>query len=340
MKTIRYAHSLAIGMAMELLITISGCSVSKSWQKEQGMIWNTIWHATYLGTPDLMTAAIDTLQSVSASLSVFDPESLVSAVNISDSVPVDAHFEKVYEMSVEVHKRSNGMFDPTISPLIQAWGFGKGHTPTADTARIDLLLTKTGLLKTHIKNGLMLKEDPDIEFNFSAIAKGYGVDQAANALLSQDCGDFMIEIGGEVVCRGLNPDKRKWKILIETPDEEFLAKYFPKEKLPQITENLVVELTDEALATSGNYRNYFENTSGTYGHTISPLTGRPVRTDILSASVIAPTCMEADAMSTACMALGSKDGMQMLEKAGLAGAFILDNGEILLNPNMKKRLKN
>lgn len=334
----RLSHSV-IALLLGSVMVMTGCSDSSVWQKGQGMIWNTVWNVTYLGSQEMLTAAIDSLQSVSSSLSAFDPESMISAINHSDNAPVDRHIKDVYDMSVSVFKRSHGMFDPTISPLIQAWGFGKSHTPTADTARIDQLLDKTGILKTHIYNGRLYKDNPDIEFNFSAIAKGYGVDEAAKAFSSRGCKDFMLEVGGEIVCHGLNPDGKKWKILIETPDEDFLNKYFTKDNHPKLKHDLVVELSDEALATSGNYRNYFENESGTYGHTISPKTGRPVRTDILSASVVAPSCMEADAMATACMALGSFEGMIMLDDAGLAGAFILDNGEIMLSKNMKARIK-
>lgn len=321
-----------------LAMMTASCTESSSWRKGQGMIWNTIWNVTYLGTPDMLTAAIDTLQSVSASLSVFEPESMISVINRSDSAPADRHIKDVYDMSVAVYKKSQGMFDPTISPLIRAWGFGKGHTPTSDTARIDAILAKTGLMKTHIDHGRLYKDDRNIEFNFSAIAKGYGVDEASNALLSMGCTDFMLEVGGEIVCRGHNPDGKNWRILIETPDKEFIDKYFKSNSLPELSRNIVIELSDEALATSGNYRNYFQNESGTYGHTISPKTGRPIRTDILSASVVAPTCMEADAMATACMALGSEEAVAMLENSGLAGAFILDSGKILLTSKMTRRI--
>lgn len=321
-----------------LAMMTASCTESSSWRKGQGMIWNTIWNVTYLGTPDMLTAAIDTLQSVSASLSVFEPESMISVINRSDSAPADRHIKDVYDMSVAVYKKSQGMFDPTISPLIRAWGFGKGHTPTSDTARIDAILAKTGLMKTHIDHGRLYKDDRNIEFNFSAIAKGYGVDEASNALLSMGCTDFMLEVGGEIVCRGHNPDGKNWRILIETPDKEFIDKYFKSNSQPELSRNIVIELSDEALATSGNYRNYFQNESGTYGHTISPKTGRPIRTDILSASVVAPTCMEADAMATACMALGSEEAVAMLENSGLAGAFILDSGKILLTSKMTRRI--
>lgn len=175
-------------------------------------------------------------------------------------------------------------------------------------------------------------------FNFSAVAKGYGVDQAVKALQNRGCKDLMFEIGGEVVCRGHNPEGKKWRILIETPDEEYLVRVFKNEKTPKFPENLIIELDDEALATSGNYRNYHSDSGITFGHTISAKTGRPVKTDILSASVIAPTCMEADAMATACMVMGSEAAMKMLEQEGLAGAFILYSGDVVVNEKMHKYL--
>ncbi|MDE5846077.1 MAG: FAD:protein FMN transferase, partial [Muribaculaceae bacterium] len=134
------------------------------------------------------------------------------------------------------------------------------------------------------------------------------------------------------------PDGKKWRILIETPDEEYLKEVFKNDKKPSFSEHLIVELSDEGLATSGNYRNYHSDSGQTFGHTISPITGRPAQTDILSASVIASTCMEADALATACMAMGSADAMQMLDEAGYAGAFILYSGEVMINRKMKEHL--
>ena len=175
-------------------------------------------------------------------------------------------------------------------------------------------------------------------FNFSAVAKGYGVDVAAKALTDRGCTDLMFEIGGEVVCRGHNPEGKKWRILIEMPDEEYLKEVFKNENKPTFSDNLIVELCDEALATSGNYRNYHSESGKTFGHTISAKTGLPVMTDILSASVIAPTCMEADALATSCMLMGSTDAMVMLLEEDLAGAFILYSGEVIINDKMKEHL--
>ena len=302
------------------------------------MIWNTVWHVTYKGPAGAMAAAMDSLKAVESSVSVFDDSSMISQINRSEKGPVDGHLINVYEMSRKINRMSGGLFDPTLSPLIKAWGFGKGHTPTADTTRIETILTYVGIDKTRIENDTLYKSSPEMAFNFSAIAKGYGVDVAASTLMDQGCTDLMMEIGGEVVCRGRNPEGRKWRIMIETPDEEYLKEVFKYEKEPSFSDQLIVELSDEALATSGNYRNYHSQSGQTFGHTISAVTGRPVKTDILSASVIAPSCMEADALATACMAMGSEAAMEMLDDAGLAGVFILYSGEVMVNDRMKQHI--
>lgn len=321
-----------------LTASLTACINDKSWQKSQGMMWNTVWHVTYYGDSDALAAAIDSLKAVESSLSIFDDNSLVSFINRNESGPVDTHIINVYEMSRKANRLSRGLFDPTVSPLIEAWGFGENHTPTADTAYVASLLPSVGIDCTKIEDGVLYKSSPNTSFNFSAVAKGYGVDVAAKTLTDRGCTDLMFEIGGEVVCRGHNPEGKKWRILIETPDEEYLHEVFKNDKKPTFSDHLIVELCDEALATSGNYRNYHSESGQTFGHTISARTGRPVKTDILSASVVAPTCMEADALATSCMLMGSADAMDMLLQEDLPGAFILYSGEVLVNDRMKEHL--
>ncbi len=326
-------------MAILLLaMPFAGCINNKSWQKDQGMIWNTVWHVTYYGNSSDLPTAIDSLKSVEKSLSIFDKNSLISYINQHEYGPVDSHITNVYNMSKSVNHISHGLFDPTISPLIEAWGFGENHIPTADPELVESLLPSVGIDMTRIENGILYKSTPEMSFNFSAVAKGYGVDVASQALVDKGCRDLMFEIGGEIVCKGHNPEGKKWRILIETPDEDYLKEVFKNEKKPSFPDNLIVELCDEALATSGNYRNYHSEAGQTFGHTISAKTGYPVKTDILSASVIAPTCMEADALATACMVMGSADAMAMLLEKDLAGAFILYSGEVMLNDKMRQHL--
>lgn len=334
------ASSAAVNFCAFLILAISltGCAESNSWQKAEGMIWNTVWHATYFGNQEMIDEAIDSLKSLEHSISVFDSNSLISNINNAEYGPVDMHLANVYNMAKKVNHASDGMFDPTISRIIAAWGFGKDHTANSDTDSIQQILKSVGIDKTYIQDGYLHKQRHDICFNFSALAKGYGVDVAAGVLRKRGCTDLMLDIGGEIVCCGQNPDGRKWRILIETPDEQFLKEVFNSDNMPTFSEPLIVELDNEALATSGNYRNYRKKDGVTYGHTISPRTGLPITSDILSASVIAETCMEADAMATACMALGSSDAMAMLIENGLAGAFILNSGEVLVNDLMTQHL--
>ncbi|MDE6341042.1 MAG: FAD:protein FMN transferase [Muribaculaceae bacterium] len=320
-----------------IISVLTGCRTDR-WHREQGMIWNTVWHATYEGEESYISACMDSLEAVGASLSVFDEKSLVSRMNSGTDSIADRHFSDVYVISKYVNVLSGGMFDPTVSPLVEAWGFGKNRAPEADSTIIASRLAAVGIHKTRLEGSILHKDNPDITFNFSAIAKGYGVDKAAEALASKGVGNLMFEIGGEVVCRGKNPDGSDWRILIETPDEEFLLATFGTDKMPEFSTPLIVTLSDEALATSGNYRNYHKDSGRTFGHTISPLTGYPVESDLLSASVIAPTCVLADALATACMGMGSEKGMEMLDKEGVAGAFILNTGKLVMNDNMRRHL--
>lgn len=302
------------------------------------MIWNTVWHVTYKGSENDIKATIDSLKAVEKSLSMFDPNSLISYINEHSHGPVNTHIIEVYEMSRKVNDISCGLFDPTVAPLVELWGFGKNKTPGADSLEVLRVLPCVGINKTWIDKGMLYKDRLKTTFNFSAIAKGYGVDAAAKALEKKGCSDFMVEIGGEVVCKGLNPEGRKWRILIEMPDEEYLREVFKTEERPDFGKELIVELSGEALATSGNYRNYHSESGKTFGHMISPKTGFPLKTDIVSASVIAPSCMEADAFATACMAMGSSEGMKMLDSLGLGGAFILYSGEIMINDAMRDHI--
>lgn len=334
-KAIAMAVTIAIFAAIGIT---SGCINDKSWQKYSGMIWHTTWHITYLGDQDMLTDVIDTLKILEHSISAFDSTSTVSRINKQESGLVDVHFSNVYNMSKKIHKISNGMFDPTLSRLIEAWGFGKTHTVSPDTARIEELLASTGIDKTWIEDGILFKSSPEIEFNFSALAKGYGVDVASRVLTERGCSNHMVEIGGEVACHGTNPEGKRWRIRIDTPEEEYLRATYGENNMPAIHETIIVELNNEGLATSGNYRNFHTSPGRPFGHTISAKTGRPILTDILSASVIAPTCMEADAAATACMAMGSSDGMAMLLEEGLAGAFILNTGEVIYNEKMKEHM--
>ena len=291
-------------------LTIAGCVNERQkdlseWQQKDGLVWNTSFHITYRGAESLGDSALSVLSRVGRSLSVFDSTSLVSKVNRQDSTLVDTDFIRVYVMSRKINRASDGAFDPTLSPLITAWGFGKGHKANADTTRIDSILNYVGINKTHLHRDSIIKNDPRIEFNFSAIAKGYGCDAVAEMFEKNGVTDFLIEIGGEIMTGGKNKNGKKWRISIDRP-------ILSSDRIIHESQE-IIDISGMGVATSGNYRNFHNNNSGTYGHTISAATGRPVSTDVISATVIAPTAMEADGLATAFMAMGSVKARKLNE---------------------------
>lgn len=293
----------------------------------QGMIWNTSYHITYEGDKKLEDSILRVLEDVDRSLNVFDSTTTVSKVNISDTTIVDGHFIKVYKGSKTINRVSKGMFDPTISPLITAWGFGKGHTPTADTARIAEILKYTGIGKTTLMGDTLVKKDPRIGFNFSAIAKGYGCDAVAEMFRRNKVSNYLIEIGGEIAVGGVSPARGQWKVSIDRPATADTLSH---------DSSAVIMITDAGMATSGNYRNRQGEGTATYGHTISPVTGRPVATDVISATIIAPNAMMADAMATACMAAGKELAQQMISEMKYEAFLIFDDSTTWCTPNLNK----
>lgn len=307
----------------------SGDRDSGEYRTAEGMIWNTVYHVTYNGTPELKDSIMQVLDEVGASLNVFDEKSLVSQVNVNDSTAVDTDFIRVYVESVKVNRLTEGAFDPTLGPLIEAWGFGKGHKATADTARIDSLMKFVGIDKTRLSMDTLVKDDSRIRFNFSAIAKGYGCDRVGEMLKRNGVEDWLIEIGGEISCCGKSPEGGKWRVSIDRP-------VMQKDRILHDSQ-CVVEVTDGGIATSGNYRNLQSDDKGQYyGHTISARTGRPARTDVISATVIGRTAMEADALATAFMAMGADDVKRLNKSTRLPVMFVLADSTVWCSGQFEK----
>lgn len=317
----------ALCLSATILLTIYGsCSKDAGYKKCEGMIWNTIYHITFQGPDNLGDSILPTLNRVGESLSVFDKNSLVSLLNDNDSVKTDSHLKSVYEASKNIHRLSHGNFDPTVSPLIDAWGFGLGHTPSADTLAIDSILNFIGLDKTRLEGEFIVKDDIRTRFNFSAIAKGYGCDAVGEMLRRNGVENYMVEIGGELALSGKSPSSTDWKIAVDLPKEDLQ----PGEETA-----LILSLTDRGVATSGNYRNYRMENGRKTAHTISPITGFPFFSEILSATVIAPTCMEADGLATACMAGTPQEAEELLKIYGAEGLLIFGDS-IWMTPGFQK----
>lgn len=325
---------LALLSVLIAIAFFSGCGNQKpaNWQKKEGLIWNTSYHITYNGATELADSVVATLARVGSSLSVFDTTSLVSRVNRADSTPVNTDFIRVYVLSKQINKLSEGAFDPTLSPLITAWGFGKGHQATPDTVAIDSILQFVGIRKTHLSHDALIKDDPRIEFNFSAIAKGYGCDAVAEMFEQNNVSDFMIEIGGEIRVKGSNPSGGDWRISIDRPI------FSPGKPVHESQE--IIAVTDMGIATSGNYRNFHTSESGeTYGHVISTETGRPTVTDVISATVLSTTAMEADGLSTAFMAMGSENVKKVNENLRLPVMLVLSDSTVWTSPQFEKLIQ-
>ena len=286
---------LFVGLLAASLLVGSACSSSPKWRTESGFVWGTSYHITYQNDTDLADSIIAVTDQINESLSMFSPTSTVAKINAGVSDSADRHFIAVYQLSKAVNQASNGLFDPTVAPLVDLWGFGRrgGLESVPDSASIDSILQFVGISKTRIDGHKLIKENPMTEFDFSAIAKGYGVDQVAEMLARNGVENFMVEIGGEIRLAGHNPSGNLWRIQIDAPVVD---------SAPGDSAMRVLSLTDCAIATSGNYRNHRRVDSLSYGHTISPLSGYPVQNEVVSATVIAPTCALADALATALMA--------------------------------------
>lgn len=314
---------LTVIAAFLSFFSLSSCDSGK-YRHCEGLVWNTSYHITYKGPEELSDSVLTVLNRVGESLNVFNKSSLVSKVNSSGSTAVDRLFIKVYEESVRINRISKGMFDPTLSPLITAWGFGPGHQLSSDTVKIDSIRSFVGIGKTRLDNGVLYKEDVRTQFNFSALAKGLGCDEVAEMFRRNGVTDFMVEIGGEIALGGESPRRGPWKISIDKPIES--------DSLEIHDSGMIIAITDRGIATSGNYRNFHREGGNTFGHTISPVTGRPAMTDILSATVIAATAMEADAAATACMAAGSEVAKEIVTSIGVDAMLILSDSTIWLTP--------
>lgn len=298
-----------------MAMAVAGCRRAE-YRTASGAVWGTTYHITYCADRDLTDSILAQMRQVELSLSAFDAQSLVSKINDNRSDAVDHHFRSVFAVAKSVYDLSGGAFDPSVGPLVQLWGFGKDKTAAEpDSAAIAATLQRVCFGRCYIDGDRLVKPRPDVVLDFSAIAKGYGVDCVAQMLRHNGVTDFMVEIGGEVAVSGVNPRSQPWHIMVDAPQ---------RDTAPGDSAIQVLELTDEAVATSGNYRNYRRTASGQiYGHTINPHTGLPAESTVLSATVVCATCVEADALATACMVLAPDSALVMLSRANARALLVV-----------------
>ena len=307
MKYIRnfkgWVTSVVVLVAFLIIKLFTGGEIP--YQYSTGEKYSTIYNITYKSNEDLSTSIATLLDEFDYSLSPFNKESILTAINNNDTTArVDSLLRDVITLSQEVYKATQGAFDPTISPLINAWGFGFKTEKFPSDMEVDSLKTLVGMDKiTLTQDGQVIKEDSAITLNFSAIAKGYIVDMVAKYLDSKGVTDYLVNVGGEIVSKGVNERGEVWHIGVDKPEETNLGGDIYS----------VLQLSGRALATSGNYRKFKVEDNKKVWHIIDARTGYPTEARVLSATVVAPNCAIADAYATALMVLGVEEGMPIIE---------------------------
>jgi len=288
------------------------------YQHDKGFIFGTVYSVTYQSDKNLQAEIEAALHQVDGEFSMFNDTSTVARINRGEKPTQSAMYQEVYQLAQTVHAETDGAFDITVAPLVNAWGFGFKHEQMPTRHQVDSLLK--------IRN----------QYDFSAIAKGYGSDVVARLLRSHDISNFMVEIGGEIVTQGISEKRLPWKIGVTKPTDDSLS----------VSGELqtVLNVTDIAMATSGNYRNFYYKGGRKYAHTIDPKTGYPVQHSLLSATVLGKSCAVADAYATSFMVLGMEKAQEVLQRHPELMAYFIyarpdgTNG-VWFSPSLKSKIE-
>lgn len=316
----------AAAIAVTAGTTLSSCGRSPQWHTAEGVVWNTTYRIVYHSPASLDDSIEMIFTQIDESLSPFNPQSVISRINRGETDRTDALIDSVFNISQRVSALSGGRFDPTVSPLVNLWGFGfdreartRAETDSAFTVpreMIDSALEMVGIGQCHITDGVITKKHSATSFNFSAVTKGLACDLIADMLRRNGSEHNMVEIGGEIALSGHNPEGNNWRIQIDAPTCSDALH----------TRLGTIAVTECGIATSGNYRNYHDTRRhGRIGHTIDPVSGMPAESDVAAATVTAPSAAIADAWATACMATGAAPSLAAIEQ--------LDGVECLLVVN-------
>ncbi len=314
-------NNFRIGLAVLLALAMLSCTPVEKKVMFRGQAQGTYYALTYFDTEgrDFQPQIDSILHAFDQSVSMWVPESIISRINRDDSTAMpDPWFTDIFNRSIQIAKSTDGAFDFTIGPLVNAWGFGFKGKLKMDSTLVDSLLQLVDYKAVRLENGKIVKDKKGVQFDFNAIAQGYAVDVLGKFLEGKGINDYLIDIGGEVLGKGGKPDGQSWVVGIENPTLDSLS---------ERTLNSKVYLNDLALATSGSYRKYYEENGIRYSHTIDPATGYPVRHSLLSVSVMANDCATADGYATAFMVMGFEKARDFLSRqTGLEAFFIMDGG--------------
>ena len=267
----------------------------------------------------IKTKVDSALISLNLQMSTYIPSSEISILNQLDitSILPSPEFLTVLEYARNLSKSSNGLFDITVGPLVKLWGFSVRRSTWAPPKKSDVkqLLENIGNNTWDLVDGKLMKLNPNIQIDVNAIAKGFGVDIISSLIESLGYENYMVEIGGEVYCAGVNEDGEFWKIGVELPDYD------------SRTISNIVNISHAAMATSGDYRNYFSSNGKNYSHTINPKTGSPIQHSLASATVISQTCMDADGLATALLVMGTENALSFIENKNAVECLLIERTE-------------
>ncbi|PKP20865.1 MAG: thiamine biosynthesis protein ApbE [Bacteroidetes bacterium HGW-Bacteroidetes-20] len=320
--------SKIVALIIVSILLLNSCSKVQI-HNFQGSSLGTYYSITYIGAENtqLQSSVDSILEGISHQFSIFDTTSIIYRINKGDSLPLTDDMKFVFEVSQKVSSITDGAFDITVAPIVNLWGFGKEKRTNVEQWEIDSVMQFVGFHKIKLQNSYVIKNDPRIQLNFNAIAKGFAVDKVAQYIASLGYANCIVDIGGEVVALGTK-DGQQWQVGIQTPTNEADG---------AIDSQYAFPMKNKAVATSGNYRNYLEKEGKRYSHIISPKTGNPEKSTLLSVSVIAKDCVTADAYATAFMVLGMEKSLEIVKNnPSLAVYFIYDkNGkfEVKKSPN-------
>ena len=316
---LKWWHTLLLLLLMvgTFLIVQERWNTAAAWsqgeiQREEGMVFGTFYHITYRSTGSMEDSIKAVLQQVDRSLSPFNKESTITAINENTSTKVDPMLAEVFLLACNISTQTDGAFDITVAPLVNLWGFGFKNMDNVSPQKVDSLLDYVGIEKVKLNGGRLTKSSSEVMLDCSAIAKGYGVDAVGRMLERNGVQSYMVEIGGEVRLRGCNPHGKDWSVGISKPEEGGNGGM-----------EQVIHTTNMSMATSGNYRNFYVKDGKKYAHTIDPRTGYPVQHSILSSTVLAEDCATADAYATSFMVLGLDSAKAVLKKHPELQAFFI-----------------
>jgi thiamine biosynthesis lipoprotein len=314
---------IKIFLLVVVFFSLNACQNTRSkYITNNGMIYGTYYNIKYKSPEgkDFQQEISEELNRLSLIFSHYEKESTITKINKNIDVELEPEFTNCFQRATEISKITNGAFDISVGPLISAWGFGPEERQKMTPEMVTDLKKLIGYDKMKLENGKIIKEIPEMTINMSAIAKGYTCDLMGEFLAKKGCENYLVDIGGEVVANGKNDKGKIWSIGIREPFEDPF-----KNDL-----NAALQLPNKAMATSGNYLNFYEVDGKKYAHTIDPVSGYPVQHSLLSATVLANDCMSADAFATAFMVLGKDVGIEIARQVpGLEIYFIYadENGQ-------------